>query len=210
MPIKNLLKCCSIVIMGLAMSGCAHMMALKDSPDAYTLPQNTSVPKIALKDFTDNRSDKSSVGLISALQLKSSSPLGTVLANRTAARLKEEGFAAVKFEEIDLTDKEEFRNALQSANARAFLTGGIDNFFVTSTDALLDKARGQATFYLRLYDSKGNVIYDKPHSAVSEYYIGLGGTGGSEKAVEFTLQACVDEIFKDEEFRNLLQNMRSV
>ena len=52
------------------------------------------------------------------------------------------------------------------------------------------------------------MIFDKNYSGYAENWIGLTGQFGAEKLIEQSIQASVDELFKDQEFKNLLEKIK--
>lgn len=197
-----------LVLLAVAVSGCAYNAKIIDKSDVYNMPMIQGAPKIILADLNDNRTDKKTVGQISALVLTSQTAISAVLTNRIATRLREEGFNVQKVNLSKSMDKGEMLEVLKSNSGRAFLSGGLDNFFIASFDAVMEKAKGTATFYIKSFDKDGNAIFDKNYSAYAESWIGLTGQFGAEKLIEQSIQASVDELFKDQEFKNLLEKIR--
>lgn len=197
-----------LVLLAVAVSGCAFNATILDKSDVYNMPMIQGAPKIILADLNDNRVDKKTVGQISALVLTSQTPISSILTNRIATRLREEGFNVQKVNLSKSMDKAEMLEALKSNSGRAFLSGGLDNFFIASFDAVMEKSKGTATFYIKAFDKDGNVIFNKNYSGYAENWIGLTGQSGAEKLIEQSIQASVDELFKDQDFRNLLENIK--
>jgi uncharacterized lipoprotein YajG len=186
-----------VILMGAHLSGCAtHVARLKDSGSVYSMPELSGSKKIVVSDLTDNRADKKKVGMISLLSLESEKPINVVLTDRIASKLRDKGFNVEKAGFLASSGKE---------GADFFLTGRLDNFFISSSDAILEKAKGAATFQIRIYDSAKKIIFDKNFSSIAEHWIGLTGQWGSEKIIEDTLEASVKELFQDEEFQRLLK-----
>lgn len=197
-----------LVLLTAVVSGCAFNATILDKSDVYNMPMIQGAPKIILADLNDNRVDKKTVGQISALVLTSQTPISSILTNRIATRLREEGFNVQKVNLSKSMDKGEMLEVLKSNNGRAFLSGGLDNFFIASFDAVMEKAKGTATFYIKAFDKDGNVIFDKNYSGYAENWIGLTGQAGAEKLIEQSIQASVDELFKDQDFKNLLEKIK--
>ena len=197
-----------LVLFAIAVSGCAFNAKIIDTANVYNLPMIQGAPKIILADLNDNRVDKKTVGQISALVLKSETPISTILTNRIATRLRDEGFNVQKVNLSKSMDKGEMLEVLKSNSGRAFISGGLDNFFIASFDAVMEKAKGTATFYIKAFDKDGNVIFNKNYSGYAENWIGLTGQFGAEKLIEESIQASVDEVFKDQDFRSLLEKIK--
>lgn len=185
-----------VILMGAYLSGCAtHVARLKDSGSVYSMPELSGKAKVVVSDLTDSRADKKKVGMICLLSLESEKPINVVLTNRIASRLRDRGFNV---------EKEGPSTASSKKEADFFLTGGLDNFFISSSDAILEKAKGAATFRIRIYDNAKKIVFDKNFSSIAEHWIGLTGQWGSEKIIEDTLEASVNELFQDKEFQHFL------
>lgn len=190
------------------LTACAHVAPMKDLSGVYQ-ETKPGAKKITLSEFADGRPDKSIVGVISMLTLKSSSPINAVITDRIAARLRDEGFNIQKLIVADTADKAQLSQALSSSASVALITGTINDFFVASMDAVLEKATGRAVYNVRVFDANGSLVFNKIFSAVAQHYIGLTGQWGSEKAIELTIQATVGELFKDDEFKSLLKKFQA-
>lgn len=197
-----------LALVAAAVSGCAFNAKIIDTSNVYSLPMIQGAPKIIVADLNDNRADKKTVGQISALVLTSQTAISAVLTNRIATRLRDEGFNVQKVNLSKSMDRAEMVEALKSNSGRAFLSGGLDNFFIASFDAVMEKAKGTTTFYIKTFDKDGNVIFDKNYSSYAENWIGLTGQSGAEKLIEQSIQASIDELFKNQEFRNLLDKIK--
>jgi len=164
--------------------------------------------KIILADLNDNRADKKMVGRVGALDLTSQTAINIVLTNRIASKLRDEGFNVQKANLTKPMDKGEIAEILKFNSGKVFLSGGLDNFFIVSFDAIIEKGKGTATFYIKIFDKDGNVIFNKNYVGYAENWIGLTGQFGCEKLIEQSIQTSVDEVFKDQEFRNLLEKIK--
>lgn len=189
-------------------SGCAYSAKIIDTGNVYSLPMIPGAPKIILADFGDNRGDKRLIGRVGALDLTSQTAVNVILTNRVASRLRDEGFNVQKAKLEKVMDKKEFMDVLRNNNAAAFLSGGLDNFFIASFDAIMEKGKGTTSFYVKVFDKDGNNIFNKTYSGYAENWIGLTGQFGCEKLIEQSVQASVDELFKDSEFRDLLEKIK--
>jgi len=189
-------------------SGCAYSAKILDKSDVYNMPMIQGAPKIILTDLNDNRADKKMVGRVGALDLTSQTAINIVLTNRIASRLREEGFNVQKANLSKPMDRSEMIEILRSNTGKAFLSGGLDNFFIASFDAVMEKGKGTATFYIKVFDKDGNAIFNKNYSGYAENWIGLTGQFGCEKLIEQSIQASVDELFKDQDFKNLLEKIK--
>ncbi len=197
-----------VIFLAIAISGCAYTANIKDTVDIYRAPAIQGAPKIILADLNDNRADKNAVGRVGALDLKSNTAINIVLTNRIASRLRDEGFNVQKSNLTKPMDKNEMIEALKNDNGNAFLSGGLDNFFIASFDAIMEKGKGKATFYIKIFDKDGNSIFNKSYSGYAENWIGATGQFGCEKLIEQCIQDSVDEVFKDEEFRGALAKIK--
>lgn len=196
------------VLLAVAVSGCAYSAKMIDKSDVYSMPMIQGAPKIILADITDNRADKRLVGRVGALDLTSQTAVNVVLTNRIASKLRDEGFNVQKVNLSKPMDKGELVEALKNNSGNAFLSGGLDNFFIASFDAVMEKGKGTATFYIKVFDKAGNNIFNKSYAGYAENWIGLTGQFGCEKLIEQSIQASVDELFKDPDFRRLLDKIK--
>ena len=176
-----------LLLMGIVFTlpGCAtHVAHLKDASAVYGAPAISGAPKIVVTDLNGQRVDKKKVGLISMLSLESATPINVVLTDRIAARLKDEGFNVHKIKIEAPLSGAEIAQTLYSQKGRLLLSGSLDDFFVASSDAVLEKARGRSAFHLKIYDHHGEVVFSKNYSGLAEHWIGLTGQWGSEKVLE--------------------------
>ncbi len=193
----------------IGVSGCTHTVALKDSVAVYAMPLIQGAPKIILSDVLDNRSDKKTLGQVGGLTLaESDTPINVILTNRIASRLRDEGFNIQKTNLTKPGDIGELKNLLKSSSGNVFLSGGLSNFFMSSFDAILETGKGNVTFYIDAFDNNGHAIFNGRYSAYAEHWIGLTGQFGSEKLIEMSLEASVDELFKDSKFKDLFVRVR--
>ena len=189
-------------------SGCAYNAKIIDTTNAYSMPMISGAPKIILADLNDNREDKKIVGRVGALGLTSQTTINTVLTNRIASKLRDGGFNVQKVNLSKSMDKNEIIEILNSNNGKAFLSGGLDSFFIASFDAVMEKGKGTVNFSIKVFDKNGAAIFDKKYSANAENWIGLTGQFGCEKLIEQSMQASVDELFIDDRFKNILEKIK--
>lgn len=180
-----------------------HVARINDTADVYSM-QTTDAPKVIVTDLDDKRTDKKKVGRVGALNLNTETPINTLITNRIAHRLRQEGFNVQKVHLEDNRNKEDIGQVLDYNNGDIYITGGLENFYIASFDAILEKATGKVSFYITMLDKAGNVIIDNTYLAQAERLIGLTGQFGSEKLIEETIQAGVDRLFSDENFIRLL------
>lgn len=201
----------AFILMGcfIFIQGCAVNAQIKDSSSVYNMPMIQNAPKIILADLNDNRADKVIIGRVGALDLKSKTSLNIILTNRIAEKLKESGFNVQKINLSKSMNKDEISYVMKSNSGDIFLSGSLDNFFIASFDAIMEKGKGTTTFNIRVFDRTGAPIFDKNYSGFAENWIGLTGQSGCEKLIEQSMQASVDEIFKDAEFLKLLSNIKT-
>ncbi len=190
------------------LSSCAYSAKITDTGNVYNLPTIQGAPKIILADLVDNRADKVKIGQVGALQLKSQTAINIVLTNRIASRLRNEGFNVQKANLSNRMDKGEMAEILKSNNGNAFLSGGVDNFLVASFDAIMEKGTGTTSFYVKIFDRDGKNIFNRTYSGHAENWIGMTGQFGCEKLIEDSMQASVDELFRDGEFKHLLSEIK--
>jgi len=184
----------------LMITGCmTHTARINDTFDVYSM-QTADAPKIIITDLNDQRADTKKVGRVGALDLNTETPVNTLITNRIAHRLKQEGFNVQKVHLDNNRNKTDIGQALDYNNGDIYMTGGLENFYIASFDAIMEKATGKVSFYITMLDKTGNVIIDKTYSARAERLIGLTGQFGSEKLIEETIQAAVDELFSEGSF----------
>lgn len=198
----------AIVVVVISGCGMTYSARIKDGSDIYKLPMIPNAPKIVLADLTDNRVDKKKVGIVGMLNLTSQTSINVVLTNRIAMKLRDAGFNVQKMPLSKPKDKAEIIETIKFANGDVLLTGGLDNFFIASFDAVMEKGKGTVTFYIKIFDKEGNAIFNKNYSGYAENWIGLTGQFGCEKLIEQSIQASADEIFKDREFNDMLAKIK--
>lgn len=199
----------SILALSISISGCATYSAnISDMSTIYNKPAIAGAPKILIADINDTRPDKTKLGTVGALNISSKAPINVILTNKIAARLQDEGFNIQKIDAASLSDKGKLTEILNSSNGAMCLSGGLGNFFIASFDALMEKAKNTVTFYIKVYDKAGNTLFDKNYSVYAENWIGLTGGSGCEKLIDMSLQASVDELFKDNDFKSVLATIK--
>lgn len=202
--VNTVFKLVALAVMVSFVSSCAYSAKIIDTTKVYNLPIIQGAPKIILADFTDNRANKKQLGRVGALNLTSQTAINIVLTNRIASRLREKGFNVQKANLSKTMDKTEIREVLKYNNGNAFLSGGLDKFFIASFDAVMEAAKGITSFYVKIFDKDGNAIFNKTYSGYAENWIGLTGQFGCQKLIEKSIQASIEELFGDLEFRDLL------
>lgn len=190
-------------------SGCATYSArIKDTSDVYSMPTIEDAPKVIVSDLSDNRDDKKKLGTVGALNLTSDTAINVILTNRIASRLREAGFNVEKINLSDSEDDNEVSETLSANNGKILLTGTLDSFSVSSFDAIMETGKGTVNFYIKVVDENGNVIFSKNYSGYAENYIGLTVQFGCEKLIEQSVQASVDNLFEDREFKAALSRVK--
>jgi len=177
-----------------------HVARINDTADVYNMQKMTGAPKIIIADLVDKRADKSKVGRIGALDLNTETHINTLVTNRIALRLREAGFNVQKVHLENRSNKEDIGQVLDYNSGDIYLTGGLENFYIASFDAMLEEATGKVSFYIIMMDKNGNVIIDNTYLAQAKRLIGLAAQSGSTKIIEETIQAGVDRLFNDENF----------
>lgn len=205
---KNIIVVVTAMISALVVSGCATTVNVADNANVYSMPEIVGAPRIIIADLSDNRPDKTKVGTVCALTVNTKKPINVILTNRIAAELRNAGFNVQKAELEKTEDGSKIAEMLVSKGGAAYLSGGMGNFLFASFDAVMEKAKGTVTFYAKIYDKMGGIIFDKTYSAYAENWIGLTGAAGCEKMVELSVQASVDELFKDREFQDTLEKIK--
>ena len=89
---NKITKISFIVLVSLAVGGCAATLNIKEAPSVYSMPLQQGAPKIVIGDLEDRRPDKSNVGIVGALTLKTKKDINVLLTDRIAIRLRNEGF----------------------------------------------------------------------------------------------------------------------
>jgi hypothetical protein len=190
-------------------SGCITWNAeIEDMSNVYSKSAIAGTPKIIISDLSDKRSDTKLVGRISALNLATKTPVNIIITNRFASKLQEEGFNIQKVEIANSEDKAEIVEALKRNSGKVLFTGRLDHFFIESSDAILETAKGRASFRIDILDNSGKSLFYRTYTAHAEKHIGLGGGPGSEELIKTTIQASVNELFNDAEFQRLLSQLK--
>lgn len=194
----------------LILTGCmTHVARINDTADVYSMQTMTDAPKIIVTDLVDKRADEGKVGRVGALNLNTETPINILFTNRIAHRLRQEGFNVQKVHLDDNKNKEDINQVLDYNNGDIYLKGGLENFYIASFDAILEKATGKVSFYITMLDKAGNVILDNTYLAQAERMIGLTVQSGTAKLIEETIQAGVDRLFSDETFIRSLSMINS-
>ncbi len=187
---------------------CTQTVALTDNVAAYSMPLIQGAPKVILSDLADNRSDKETLGQVGALILgEASTPINVILTNRIATRLRDEGFNVQKTNLTKPGDAKELEYLMASTGGNVFLSGGLNTFYVSSFDAIMETGKGAVNFYVDVSDNAENAIFNGKYSASAEHWSGLTGRSGSEKLIEMSVQG-VDDLFSDRQFRELLNKIK--
>jgi hypothetical protein len=98
---------------------------------------------------------------------------------------------------------------LKSLDANLLFTGRLDHFYVESSDAVLETARGRASFRVEILDENGKSAFYKTFTGNAQRHIGLDGGPGSEKLIEQTIQTAIKALFADIEFQEFLSRARN-
>lgn len=204
---KNAVAFVTVLIGALVLTGCATTVNIDDNAKVYSMPEITGASTIVIADFSDNRPDKTKVGTVCALTINTKQPVNILLTDKIALKLRESGFNVKKTEAGTL--KEGVATTLAAKGGNAYLSGGLGNFLFASFDAMMEKAKGTVTFYVKIYDKTGNMVFDKSYSAYAENWIGLTGASGCKKMVELSLESSVNELFKDKDFQDALEKIKT-
>lgn len=210
---KSLTKFWSLgfLAMLVATSGCMTWNAkIEDMSDIYSKPAIVGAPRILITDLSDERPDKKLVGRISALNLATETPINIIITNRIASKLREAGFNVQKFEPRGLGRMPELIAALRQYGGKMLLTGRLEHFYIQSSDAILETARGRASFRINILDEAGRTLFYRTYTGYAEKHIGLGGGPGSEELIEQTIQAAVKQLFQDIEFQRFLLEAKNI
>jgi len=191
----------------LAVGGCAVALNIKEGPSAYSLPLQKNAPKIILGDLEDHRPDKSNVGIIGMLTLKTRKNINVLLTDRIAVKLRDEGFNVQKVNTAS-GGKNEIEITLNENNGVVYFTGYITSFSVQTFDAIIEKAKGTAIFVIKIHSKDGTVKFEKQYISQAENWIGFTGANGGAKTVEGTLTESVSTLFKDTAFLNFLEDLK--
>ena len=97
---------------------------------------------------------------------------------------------------------------MTSSSGNAFLSGGLNSFYVSSFDAVMETGKGSMNFYIDVFDEAGRAIFNGKYSAYAEHWIGLTGQYGTEKLIEMSVQAGLNDLFSDRRFRELLNKIK--
>jgi len=203
----NIAKLVFIALLSLAVGGCAATLNIKEVPSAYSMPLQKGAPKIVMGDLEDLRPDKSNVGIVGALTLKTKKGINVLLTDRIAMRLRREGFNIQKVN-TGSGDKDEIKIILNENNGTVYFSGYITSFSVQSFDAIMEKAKGTSVFRINVYSKDGTIEFEKQYRGQAENWIGFTGASGSAKTVEGTLAESVNTLFKDTEFLNFLEGLK--
>ena len=134
-------------------------------------------------------------------------PINAIFTNRIASKLTQQGFNVQKVHVANLGDKAEVGSVLEASGAKILITGDLKEFFVKSFDAMMESAKGQAAFSIKVVDAGGSTIFDKPFVGNAEHFIGLTGQFGSDEAIDKTINASIDRLFSDSEFQSILKDL---
>jgi len=198
-----------LALLSFFIAGCVtHVAKVNDMSDIYHRAMIKGAPKILVADLTDNRTDKKKLGTVGALNITSQTEINTVLTNRIAARLKDEGFNIQKVYIVNVADNKEIIEALNYNNGKVLISGELNNFSIASFDAVLEKARCIVIFYIKIFDKNGKAIFSRKFSASAKNWIGLTGPFGTEKLIEQSINASVDALFGDREFSSALEKIK--
>ena len=210
---KKLAKFSSLGLLGMLLvtSGCMTWTAkIEDMSNVYGEPAVAGAPRIIITDLDDKRREKKLVGRISALNLATETPINMIVTNRIASKLREAGFNVQKLDPRSQEGKSELISALKLVGSEIFLGGRLDHFYVESSDAILETARGRASFRINILDAEGKTLFYKIYTGNAKKHIGLGGGPGSEELIEKTIQAAVNELFNDIKFQQFLLTVKNV
>ena len=87
-------------------------------------------------------------------------------------------------------------------------TGSLDHFYIASSDAIMETAKGRVSFRVDIFDDRGNSLFYKTYTARTEKHLGLDGGPGSERLIEETIQATVNKLLHDSEFQQFLSKAK--
>ena len=191
-------------------SGCMTWVAkIDDMSGVYSEPTVADGPRIIITNLDDKRREKKLVGRISALNLATETPINVIITNRISSKLRESGFNVQKVDPRRTEGKSELVSDLKLDGSEIFLGGRLDHFYIESVDAILETARGRASFHIKAVDRTGRTLFYGTYTGYAEKHIGLGGGPGSEELIEQTLQAALNELFKDIEFQQFLLSVKN-
>jgi len=191
-------------------SGCLTWDAkIDDMRAVYSEPDNLGVPKVIITDLSDRRRDTKLVGRIAALNLATKTPVNVIITNRIASKLKYAGFNIQKIDVAGNISKSELAAAVKRNNAKLLFTGRLDHFFIASSDAILETAKGRVSFRIDILNEQGQSVFYRTYTANTEKHIGLGGGQASEEFIEKTIDTAVSKLFEDEAFQRFLLEVKS-
>jgi hypothetical protein len=197
-------------------SGCLTWEAkIDDMRAVYSEPDNLGVPKVIITDLSDGRSDTTLVGRIAALNLSTKTPVNVIITNRIASKLKYAGFNIQKINvtgnksKSELESKSELAAVVKRNNAKLLFTGRLDHFFIASSDAILETAKGRVSFRIDILNEQGQSLFYRTYTANTEKHIGLGGGQASEEFIEKTINTAINKLFKDAAFQQFLLKAKS-
>jgi hypothetical protein len=198
-----------VFLMAVSLQGCAYTSSIKEDGDVYGKSLVANAPKVAIMDLTDSRKNPKHIGQVATIAMNEpKTPINAILTNRIASKLLQQGFNVQKASVGNLNDKAEMGSVLNSSGSKILITGNLQDFFVKSFDAMMESAKGQAAFSVKVVDATGQTVFDKPFIGNAEHFIGLTGQFGSDKAIDKTINAGVDRLFNDSDFQTILKEMR--
>jgi len=192
------------------LAGCVAHVSKTGAFDAQSASLGTGSHVIAYTNFIDQRGgkDKDKVGMISALLLKTQRPIGDIIADRIAYDLHElKNLGIQKVFLQDPFDQDSIVKAIRAKNADLYVAGVVREFDIASVDAIMDPANGHVQFEIKVYNPRGEVIYENVYEARTRHYIGMSSTIGSDKAIEKTYRAASDELLKDTRFDDVINSL---
>jgi len=208
---KSLAKFWSLgfLVMLVATSGCMTWVAKpEDMSDVYDKPTIIGAPTIIITNLSDKRRDTKLVGRISALNLATEAPVNVIITNRIASKLRDAGFNIQKVELTGFESKSDRIAVLKRKGGKMLFTGSLDHFFIASSDAILEAAKGRVSFRVDILDDRGNSLFYKTYTARTEKHLGLDGGPGTEKLIEETIQAAVNKLLRDTKFQQFLSKAK--
>jgi len=196
-----------VLLLPLVAGGCSVTLNIKEAPSAYSMPLQKGASKIVMGDLEDRRPDKTNVGIIGSLVLKTKKDINVLLTDRIAVKLRNEGFNIQKVN-VASGGKNEIKIILNENKGAIYFTGYITSFSVQSFDAIMERANGTSIFIIKIYSRGGTVKFEKQYISQAENWIGFTGASGGAKTVEKTLTESVNTLFKDAEFLNFLKDLK--
>ena len=202
--LANFLTLGFLVIL-MATSGCMTWVAKPEAMiGVYDKPTIAGAPTIIITNLSDKRKDTTLVGRISALNLATETPVNVVITNRIASKLREAGFNIQKVGVTGFETKSDRAAVLKREGGKMLFTGSLDHFYIASSDAIMETAKGRVSFRVDIFDDLGNSLFYKTYTARTEKHLGLDGGPGSERLIEETIQATVNKLLHDSEFQQFL------